>query len=161
MSLAAIRAALESGPSRRAKGDLDVWLLDTGPWWRFFNDFAGLNNTKVAILEAIWSLPHPVFVHFAEPFDSELQPFLKQERGAWVLDKSRTAESFFRTEPVSVIGNWQMYVAPAPVSTSFIDALRAEPEAVLAFMARFRIPLLVDCFYDDSVWLVAIDDAAA
>ena len=160
MSLAELRAILQSGTSRRARSNLDVWLLDTGPWWRLFRDSAGLERTKAALLAAIWRLPEPVFMNPSIPLDHEVAPFVEPMAGGWRLNRSRSAEEFHRTEPVSVFGNWQLYVSPQPVA-AHIDALRAPAEEVLEFMERNGIRLLVDAFHDDSEWLVAIREPAS
>lgn len=119
-----------------------------------------MEKTKAALLAAIWRLPEPVFMNPSIPLDNELAPFVEQLAGGWRLNRSRSAEEFYRTEPVSVFGNWQLYVSPQPV-VAHIDALRAPVEEVLAFMERNEIRLLVDGFHDDSEWLVAVREPAS
>jgi hypothetical protein len=160
MSLTELRAILHAGTSRRARAGLDVWLLDTGPWWRLFRDFAGLERTKSALLAAVWRLPEPVFMNPSIPLDNALVPFVEQMADGWRLNRSRSAEEFRRTEPVSVFGNWQLYVSPQPVA-AHIDALRTPAEEVLGFMERNKIRLFVDAFHDDTEWLVAIREPAS
>jgi hypothetical protein len=72
----------------------------------------------------------------------------------WRVRRDRSADDFYRTELDE--GNWILYAAPEPASRPFPNAFKAAPEAVLEFMATERITLLIDSFYDDTEWRVAV-----
>ena len=110
MLLSEIRRILEDGPARRRAAGKDVWFLNIGPWWRFFTDFRGLERTKAQVLAATWQLPSNLFLVPEEPLNPELASLVDPDGGAWRVNKTRTAEEFYRTEPASGLGNWQLYM---------------------------------------------------
>ena len=160
MSLADIRKILEAGPARRVEPDKDVWLLDAGPWWRLFTAHDALETAKLHILAAAWQLPSPLFLLPEEPLDEELAAFLVRDGPAWRLDRTRTPASFYQTEPASGLGNWRLYAADKPVTLPTPDTFRTKPDAVLQFMRRHKVSLLIDVFHDDTDWCVALLDSS-
>lgn len=156
MSLAAIQSILDAGPARRVEPGSDVWLLDTGPWWRLFTAFDEREAAKLKILEAAWQLPSPLFLLPPEPLEKELEPFVLRDAPAWRLDRTRTAAAFYRTEPASGLGNWQLYAASRPVAIPHPDLFRTKPRLILTFMREQEITLLIDVFHDDADWCVAV-----
>ena len=114
--LTELRRVLEAKLARPVSPKKEVWLLDTGPWWRLFRDHRGLDEAKVAILEAAWRLPLPLFLLPEKPLAQELEPFLRREATAWQIDRSKSAEAFYSTEPASGLGNWQLYAAKRPLT---------------------------------------------
>jgi hypothetical protein len=156
MSLSEIQEILEGSPARRRTAGKDVWLLDTGPWWRFFSNFQRLESTKESLLEAAWRLPCDLFFVPEEPLNKELVPFLQHDGTAWRIDKRRSSKEFYGTEPASGLGNWQLYAAMKPLASRTSDTFRASPEAILAFMAAHGVVLLIDVFHDDTDWCVAV-----
>jgi len=154
-SLDVIRAALAGSPARRVKAGVDVWDLSVGPWWKLFTDYEGLERAKRRILEAAWGLSCPLFLVPPEPVAADLEPFLvRDESGAWRVRRDRPADDFYRTELED--GNWILYAAPQPASRPLPSVFKTAPEAVLDFMATDRITLLIDSFYDDTEWRVAV-----
>jgi hypothetical protein len=156
MLLTEVRQALETGLARRASGGQDVWFLDTGPWWHLFRDFQRLEVTKLDVLRATWRLPKPLFLVPQEPLEPELAEFLNRDGTAWRVDKTKGAGAFYRTEPASGLGNWQMYAAERPLTVSLPDTFRTRPEKVLTFMAEQNVNLLIDVFHDDTDWCIAL-----
>ena len=156
MLLTEVRRALETGLARRESQGKDVWLLDTGPWWRLFRDFRRLEATKVAVLAAAWRLPWPLFLLPEEPLEPELAAFLSPDGAAWRVDKTKSAEAFYQTEPASSLGNWQLYAAEQALTVATLDTFRVTPEEVLSFMAAHNVMLLIDVFHDDTDWCVAL-----
>jgi hypothetical protein len=141
-----IRQILETSSARRAGAD-EVWFLDSAP-------------TKQRIIEAAWRLPVALYLVPERPVADELVPFLQSEGNAWRIDKTRTAEAFYATEPASGLGNWQLYAAAQPVTRPVPNTFRSTPEAVLSFMAEEQVLLLIDVFHDDTDWCVALRDSA-
>ena len=158
MSLADIRTILDAGPAHRVEPGKDVWLLDTGPWWRLFTAYDALEAAKLQILEAAWRLPSPLFLLPPEPIDEEFAPFVTRDAPAWRLDRTRTADSFYEAEPTSTLGNWQLYAAARPVPIPNPNTFRTKPHAILDFMRLHGVSLLIDVFHDDTDWCVAILD---
>lgn len=155
-----IRAVLNASPARRRAPGVDVWLLDQGPWWRWFRAHAGLERTKLSLLQAAWRLPLPLFLLPEEPVDPALTPFLARDAPAWRIDRTRSAESFYRTEPASGLGNWQLYAAAKPVGVPCPDGFRAHPAAILRFMQEHAVILFIDVFHDDTDWCIAFVEPA-
>jgi hypothetical protein len=147
---------LEAKLARPVSPKKEVWLLDTGPWWRLFRDHRGLDEAKVAILEAAWRLPLPLFLLPEKPLAQELEPFLRREATAWQIDRSKSAEAFYSTEPASGLGNWQLYAAKRPLTAPVPNTFRIEPDEVVAFMTAHDLVLLVDVFHDDTDWCIAL-----
>ena len=158
MSLSEIRAILEAGPARRVQTGLDVWLLDIGPWWRLFTADDALERAKERLLEAAWKLPSPLFLLPPEPLEKEIAPFVTRDAPAWRLNRARTAQEFYRTEPASVLGNWQLYAADHALPIPNPDTFRTRPESILQFMRSNGITLLIDVFHDNTDWCVAVHD---
>lgn len=157
-NLAEICAILEASPARRREPSLDVWRLNTGPWWRLFTAYQALEETKARLLTAAWRLPLPLFLVPEEPLAEEWAPFLTPDPPVWRIDRTRTPDSFHRTEPASTLGNWQLYAAPHPVGVPGPDCFRARPDEVLRFMRANAISLLIDVFHDDTDWCIAVCD---
>ncbi len=160
MPLSDVQHILSAGPARRRSAGKDVWLLDTGPWWRLFRDYQGLSRTKESLLQAAWRLPFPLFLVLEEPVSEDLVPFLHREASAWRVDKSRSPKDFYSTEPASGLGNWLLYAAAQPLDAPPPDTFRAPPEAVLSFMAAHGVVLLIAVFHDDTDWCIAVCDHA-
>jgi hypothetical protein len=149
-----VRQVLATGLARPTGQAQDIWDIDTGPWWRFFNDFDGLERTKIALLEVVWRLPCRLFIQSADVH--ELQPFVRQSDEAWEIDMAKPATGFYQATPVSNYGNWQLYAAPRPFTGRSIDLFRAKPTATREFLASHDIVLILDAFYDDVAWRIAL-----
>jgi hypothetical protein len=158
MSLAEIRQILETSSAQRS-GATDVWFLDFGPWWQFFTDTRSVESTKKRLLEAAWRLPMPLFFAPERPLADEFVPFVQSQGNAWRIDKNRTAEEFYGTEPVSGMGNWQMYAAAQPLTRRTPNTFRSTSEAVLSFMAEEKVLFLIDVFHDDTDWCIALRES--
>ena len=83
--------------------------------------------------------------------------FVGREHDGWRVDTSTSPQDFYRLEPVSVLGNWQLYTAPLPLRSPLPDSFRVEPATLLAFMRAHRVSLLIDAFHDNTDWSVALD----
>jgi hypothetical protein len=141
-----------------------VWLVGARPWWTFFTGFKRAERTKISLLAAAWRLPSNLFLIPEDPLEPELTPFLSRRGDAWQLDTTRAAEEFYRTEPVSIYGNWLLYASAWPLVGRPIDPLRSKPQDVLAFMIEHDVTLLIGAFHDNWDWCVALreaDDTAA
>jgi hypothetical protein len=156
MGFAELRTALEAGPARRQAQDADVWIVSRPSWWDGLRGAGATESTKRQILRAIWDVPQPLFFLCEEPGDPDLAPFLHQELGAWRIDAQSDPDRFYAAYPVSALGNWQLYGAPAPVDGKWPDSFREEPSAIIRFMQTHRMTLLVDSFHDDTDWCVAL-----
>lgn len=141
MSLSEIRTILEVSPAHRVEPDSDVWLLDTGPWWRLFTGHEALESAKKRILDAAWRIPSPLFLLPPEPLEDDLAPFVTREGPAWRLNRARSAQDFYETEPASGLGNWQLYAADRALQLPNPDTFRTKPEAILQFMRAHCVTL--------------------
>lgn len=56
------------------------------------------------------------------------------------------------------LGNWCCYVSASPVLGGWPDPARSSSEALLAWMERTGVQVLVDSFHDDVSWVVALAD---
>lgn len=158
MSLSDMRRILEESPARRRMAGMDVWLLGQGPWWRFLG--AGdLDRTKQSILSAAWQVPIHLFLVPEEPVDSELAPLVTKESHSWRIDRARSAEDFYRTEPARKLGNWMLYAAQTPAGAPLPNAFRTDPGMLLRFMQQHQIALLIDAFHDNAEWCIALREA--
>jgi hypothetical protein len=154
-SLDGIRGILCDGPARRVRDGLDVWDLGVGPWWKLFTDFRRLDSTKKRILEAAWALPSPLYLVPPEPVPARLAPFLVREApGAWRVKRDGSAAELHGTELDE--GNWVLYAAPRPARQPIPNTFKTDPAALLAFMRAGEMELLIDSFYDDREWRVAV-----
>ncbi len=158
MSLLEIRTILAASPARRMAPVSDVWLLDTGPWWRLFTAPAALDSAKQRILSAAWRIPSPLFLVLPEPLQDALVPFVTRDGPAWRLNRLRSAREFYETEPASGLGNWQLYAADEALRMATPNTFRVKPEVTLQFMRDNGISLLIDSFHDDTEWCVALSD---
>ena len=75
---------------------------------------------------------------------------------AWRIDKTKSAEAFYQTEPASRLGNWQLYAAEKALTVATPDTFRIKPEKVLSFMAAHDVILFIDVLHDDTDWRVAL-----
>ena len=137
---------------------MDVWLLDTGPWWRLFTAHKALESAKKRVLDAAWRLSSPLFFMPPEPLDDDLEPFVTRDGPAWRLNRTRSAQEFYETEPAAGLGNWLLYAADSALQLPSPDSFRAKPEAILQLMRAHGVTLLIDAFHDDTDWCVAIHD---
>ncbi len=123
---------------------------------KLFTDFQGLDRAKAKILTAAWSWPAPLyFVPPFEPLAPELDPFLERtDSGAWMVNRQRSPEDFYGVELDE--GNWVLYSAEQPVHVTMPNTFKTKPLALIAFMREHGITLLIDAFYDDMEWRVAL-----
>jgi hypothetical protein len=153
-----IRETLESSPARRVEPGLDVWDLDTGPWWKLFTDWKGLERAKQAILAAVWDTPDSLF--FMPPMPemaAGLKPFLiAADSGAWLINRQRSSQEFYGVDLNE--GNWMLYAAAQRCTVRLPNTFKANPAVLLQFMRDQGITVLVDAFYDDWEWRVALVD---
>ena len=159
MSLSDMRGILEESTARRRTPGTDVWLLGQGPWWRFLHA-RDLDKTKQSLLNAAWRVPIHLFLVPEEPLDSELAPLVTKEAQAWRIDRARSAEDFYRTEPARRLGNWMLYAARSPAAVPLPNAFRTDPAMLLGFMKQHQIALLVDAFHDNSEWCIALRESS-
>jgi len=154
-----IRALLAGSPAWRISQNADVWDLNTGPWWKLFTDHEGLDRAKRGLLAAAWGLPGPLyFVPPFEPLAPELGPFLQRtDSGAWMVNRQRSPEEFYGVELNE--GNWVLYSAEQPVRGKIPNTFKTKPEALTAFMRQHGITFLIDAFYDDTEWRVALAES--
>lgn len=154
-----IRRILDASPARRSvvDGDGDLWIIETSPWWRLFFDWTGLEQTKLAILNAAWRSPVPLYLAPEPPIDPDLSPFVEEDGDAWRINTARPASQFYGSVPVG-LGNWRLYAAPRAVTLPPPDAFRSAPAELLAYMKSQDVLLWIDCFHDDTDWCVALRD---
>jgi hypothetical protein len=155
-----IRTALASSPARRARQGFDVWDLDTGPWWKLFTDWQSLDRVKRAILAVVWEMPKPLF--FVPPYmemATALEPFLlPHDSGAWLVNRQRSPEDFYGVELDE--GNWVVYSAAQPSNVRMPNTFKTTPSVLINFMREQGITVLIDAFYDDREWRVALAEPA-
>lgn len=155
--LTKIRNLLTSQPARQVKPGIEVWDLDTSPWWKPFIDHRNLERIKSALLAAAWELSGPLFLLPHWPPSPELVSFLTQHQpGLWMVNREFKANDFYGQELKE--GNWMLYSAPHPIATAFPNTFKTTPQELIAFLHEHRITLLIDSFYDDMEWRVALGD---
>jgi hypothetical protein len=153
--LANIRAILSSSPARQPDRGVEVWDLNTGPWWKLFTDWNGLERAKHHLLAAVWALPGPLYFLPPEPIAPELEPFPMQDvSGSWRLNRGRAAEEFYGVELNE--GNWSLYAAERPAETALPNTFKTSPRTLTKVMQGHGITVLIDSFYDDTEWRIAI-----
>jgi hypothetical protein len=158
MRLHDIRDILDASSARRRDAGVDVWVLERHPvpWWQFTKSPPDVETTKVSLLRAVWKLPLPLFFVPETSIEEDLVPFIDGDAPPWRLNRSRTAEEFYRTEPASGLGNWRLYAAEAAVTAAIPNTFELPPARLAAFMAERNIELLIDCFHDDTDWCIAL-----
>jgi hypothetical protein len=157
MHLNDIREILNQSSARRPAPGFDVWLLEThpGPWWKLRSS-PNIEPIKLAILNAAWQLPRELYLNPEVPLDSELRPFLLDDGPPWRVDKTKSAERFYATEPASGLGNWQLYAGAKYVTDGIPNTFKTDPAALIHFMTEHDIVLVIDVFHDDTDWCVAL-----
>ncbi|HEY7055762.1 MAG TPA: hypothetical protein VH458_04515 [Vicinamibacterales bacterium] len=159
--LVELRRILEEGPARRRVAGKDVWLIDSGFWWRRFRDRARIKDLEVAILSAAWRLASPLYLIPAEqPPDPEFERFVRSDGPAWRIETATSPAAFYENEATSRFGNWCLYAAARPLQVPFPDLFRSAPATVLTFMADQRVPLVIEAFHDAAPWCVALCETA-
>jgi hypothetical protein len=151
-----IRELLVSSSAHQVEQGIAVWDLGTGPWWKLFTDFQGLERLKEGLLAAAWALPTPLFfVPPTQELATELEPFLlRHDSGAWQVNRRRSPEDFYSVELDE--GNWVIYSAVEPVLAQMPNTFKTAPRQLIAFLHEHGVALLIDAFYDDTEWRVAL-----
>jgi hypothetical protein len=157
--LGKIRSLLESSPARQVEPGFDVWELDPGPWWKLFTGWKAIDRVKEGLLAAAWEMPEPLF--FVPPtmeMASELKPFLvPRDAGVWLVNRERSPKDFYGAELNQ--GNWIVYAADNPARTSMPNTFKTRPQVLVQFMSQQGMKLMIDAFYDDREWRVALHQA--
>ena len=151
-----IQTTLASSPARRSAPGFDVWDLDTGPWWNLFTDWKSLERTKRAVLAAIWDTPELLFfVPSTTEMATDLKPFLlASDSGAWLVNRGRSPEDFYGVDLNE--GSWAIYASAHPCRVPLPNTFKTSPPALMRFMREQGVTVLIDAFYDDWEWRVAV-----
>lgn len=121
--------------------------------WRIEGVSAVVEECKTQLLDAICARSQPL-VRFDEPPAGipELQDVLEVARNTWRLP-ARSRGSVLLSWLSA--GNWQLYVADAPVP-EIPDLCRSSDAEVERFIVDTQIALIIDSFYDDVSWVVGL-----
>jgi hypothetical protein len=153
-NLANIREVLANSPARQVKPGIEVWDLNTGPWWKLFMDYQELERTKRQLLSAAWALPGSLFFHPPTPVEPELMPFLvRDDESNWLLNRRRSPDEFYENE---FEGNWVLYAAEHPISATLPNTFKTEPSSLISFLREHEVTFLIDSFCDDAEWRIAL-----
>ena len=137
----------------------DVWDLEARGCLELLiarRDVGLSDGVKHAVFSILLRGPLPVFFFHKEEIDAEhAAAWSEVEPGVWQLPVDADSVALVASEALSY-GNWQIVVAEQLPPTPLPDIVHAPVSEVASFLRRFEIAVLVDSFYDDAMWRIAL-----
>lgn len=154
MSLEGLHRVLEQCGARRVARGVPVFALRKALWPPFRRGEV-LREHQATVLDAMRSLPWPVFLHGVRA--SSAWP--RTARDTWcVPSQERGADLLAETlEP----GRWTLYLAPNALDPSVLpDAFEGDLGELMDFVASHSVPVLLQAYRQNEEWRIAIQPAA-
>ena len=156
---AEILPLLAQAGAKQPDPQYDVWDLEAGGCLWPLNAWKGSGlseGVKRDVLTVLVRGRLPVFFCQAgEPDPERAATWTEVGPGIWRLPEDVDPTALL-TAPTLDYGNWQIVAAEQPPPTPLPDIIRAPASEVASFLRRFEIAVLVDSFYDDAMWRIAL-----
>jgi hypothetical protein len=109
------------------------------------------------LLSAVLGGDGPIFLTHEPPRDYEV-PGDWQPAGeaTWLVPRDFDPDHPAAAYWLFVIGNWNLYRAPAPPEGRWPDAFRCGAAELLEWMRAKSVQALIESFHDDTDWTVAL-----
>lgn len=128
-------------------------IRGNGGVWRIEGSSTAVEECKTLLLDAICSQSQP-FVRYDEPPSEipQLEGAAEVSVNTWRLP-TRALGSVVLSW--LYMGNWQLYVADAPVA-AIPDLCRSSDVEVEQFVVDAGVSVVIDSFHDDVSWVVGL-----
>ena len=141
---------LSKSKSRRITGEGCVWQLD--------GNSPEVERCKEELLTAICRECSP-YVHYDEecPNDGTHMRYSIEGPGIWRVSRDTSGKELLSW---LYMGNWQLYVAAAPLS-KLVNLCRASHSEIESFVLESGVSLVIDSFHDETSWTIGLAQNAA
>ena len=159
MSIDAIHHLLNAWNMPRLSAQEHVYDLRKHTWLPFVGG-ARLHERQIEILRRIRELPWTVYLGCDEdPHDWELTGHWTQEGPhTWVMPRDHGSAELL--EGYLAAGGWSIYLASYPLAvTEMPNIFDMRAAEICAFTRAHSMPVLVQAFYDNAEWRVALEPA--
>lgn len=154
MTLQTLHRVLEQNGARRLARGVPVFALRKALWPPFRRDDA-LRERQVSVLDAVRSLPWPVFLHGVPAINA----WPRTARNTWCVPNQERGTDLLAgaLEP----GRWTLYLAPNAIDPSILpDAFGGDLGELTNFAASHSVPVLVEAGRRNEEWRIVVEPAA-
>lgn len=126
-----------------------------GSVWRLDGSSNSVQECKTFLLDAICSKSQPFVCYDEPPVEfAQLREAIEVAPNTWHLPLGAPGPMVLSW---LYMGNWQLYVADAPIET-IPDLCRSPNVEISQFIVETGVPLFIDSFHDDEYWVVGLRD---
>lgn len=154
MTLEALHRVLEQSGARRLARGIPVFALRKALWPPFRRGDV-LRERQVDVLDAVRSLPWPVFLHGVRA--SSAWP--RTARDTWRVPSQEGAAHLL--EGLLEPGRWTLYLAPHALDPGLLpDAFAVDLGELTDFAASHSVPVLLAAYRENEEWRIVLEPAA-
>jgi len=151
---------LEAAGAKRSDATQPVWDL-ARPFWPFGRAASAVETGKHQILE--WLLGRVPLVYLSIDADEEMTGVLGARRAGrqhtWQLSRAVRVPDL--ATQALFYGGWSLYGRRKPLQMDDLpDSFRCSPADLVAILRRKELSVLVQAWWDDVDWRLAVGDTA-